>query len=620
MALTSQDKAFLDKQKAKGLSFDEAWANLSSVKEKMGLTGGSFMTRAASVAENAPGASMATVDKGTKVKENFSAIGKEDGQENFNPTLGESAKEVALNALVPGGSIGLDLLKGGVKGVASAVSGASSLGEKMINTVLPDAWNSEGGTLFSEGKGQTSGEMAKGSALLQTEGTTEKVGKFIGENVLPAVAGGVAGASAKVLGGGSKVAQGLLGFLGSSAGGTTGYTVGAKGDLPTAKELAAGAVIDAATLGALKFLPKVLSGGKGALSKTYDLAKNKGLSPMTVDAVESLAKNTSPQNAKTVFDGLVDQEVAYLKNPIKNPSALATTGKELFTDFTENLLPQKAAIGSELASQIGVADDLAQAAGGLTSKGVLESLTSGLGDIGVKATATGLDFSGSKVRFSEANQTMLSKVYQEIQKYVADGSFIPPSEKWTLSQALGDLVEYNAKLSSQVTGAGELPIIKLKGDLMADVKSSLEESGQAVDLFDQYKTYSDAIDSLNLRLGEGGEGGFSILKALQGEQKFGAEVREALQTMQDITGKDYFEMVRQALAAAEIAGNTQVKSLLATTSKAGLLEEIVRTGFMDKRAILNRLVEETPDVARGTLEKTVSALAKILGVELVAGE
>ena len=728
MALSPSEKIFVTKLKDAGYTPEQA---LESLKKQRQKKTGSFAGRL----------NLATQDVSPDIATKGEAITQATQDLNAAPDKTSVMDVVTGKKNIYGETIpeqgGLtDLAVGAAKGVASAVSGAAELGEKGLQAVTGIKPTYAGGA-------ETAGELVKESEALQAEGTDQKVGKFIGENVLPAMAGGIAGTSAKVLGGGSKVAQGLLGFLGSSAGGTAGYTVGAKGDLPSAKELATGAVIDAATLGTLKYFPKVFSGVKGAIGKVYDLAKNKGLSPMTVDAVESLAKNTSPENAKTIMDGLVEQEVAYMKDKISNPSTLMTTGKSIFKDFTEKLLPAKKEVGSKLASEVAslgevqskdalvqtfndalesigvkpqlidngvnlsalpegqVPDFLAQSSktGFALDSGIqgIENFSKGFGKFTkaipgldsldlpsaiskaeslyakspnktleeflskfgrfdetfqevfdaskytadeafdlVKNTASNVktsgltkgggtaqyvlspdSFKGSDIRFTADDQKALTKVYDDL---MAMGDNVTASDQWSLSKALNTLLDYNSKLASQVTKTGETPLVALKKKLTENIKSAFQSEGKDLSLFSKYAEYSDAIDALNTRLGEGGEGGFSILKALQGEQKFGQEVRNALDVMKGLTKQDYFQQVRNALAASEIAGNEQVKSLLATTSKAGLLEEIVRTGFMDKKAILNRLVEETPGVARETLEKTVSALAKILGVELVAGE
>ena len=80
MALSPQDKAYMDLQVKKGLTADEAWAKLQDVKKTKGLTGGSFMTRAASVAENAPTASPEIQSKATGVKEGFSQMNENIGE------------------------------------------------------------------------------------------------------------------------------------------------------------------------------------------------------------------------------------------------------------------------------------------------------------------------------------------------------------------------------------------------------------------------------------------------------------------------------------------------------------------------------------------------------------
>lgn len=593
--------------KAQGRSKEEMQVVYDAYKKRSIASSQSFLGKATQeVSKAAPN---------VPTQEKLAGVQKQLGDQTgiAAPSVPEPVKEKNpvdwTNALVPGGVRNLtNLAKGGLE----AASGAASLGEKGLQQI----------TGIGRG-GETAGEKLVDTGITEVpDDLGSKIQKGVGQYVLPTLAGGLSGASAGTalaakLGGG-KIAQGLLGFLGSSTGGTAAYSTADRGELPTGKELAVGAAIDAATLGTLKLMPKLSGGVKNVFSKMYNTYKNKGASEMTIETLEQLKK--SAPEAQAIMDSLVKQEKAYLKDTISNPSTLSSVGKDIFKDFTDTVVPQKQAIGKELASQVMEADNLAQAGGGLTSRGVLDSLSQGLEDIGVKVSDAGLDFGKSKIKFSDANQKMLTRVFDDIARNVDEGSFISPSEKWTLAQALGDLSEYNSKLASQTTGAGELPITQLKNTLMNDVKSSLEQSGQAVDLFDQYKNLSDAIDALNRRFGEGGEGGFSILKALQGEQKFGEEARKALDVMKDITGVDYVQQVKLALAAADIAGNQQVRSLLSTTSGKGAIAEVIKEGFLDKELLLKQLKEEIPDLSKEALEKTASAIVKILGLELVSGE
>lgn len=134
--LTEQDKAFLKAKTSGGMTYDQAWAKLSEIKQKKGLTGGSFMTRAASVAENAPTASPEIVEKAGGVKEGFSEMSQNIGEQSkideMKPSLGESA----LNVL--GGPV-----LGAVPEIASdAYQSAKTLGKgllKQAETAAPVA-------------------------------------------------------------------------------------------------------------------------------------------------------------------------------------------------------------------------------------------------------------------------------------------------------------------------------------------------------------------------------------------------------------------------------------------------------------------------------------------------
>lgn len=136
MALTAQDKAFLDKQKAKGLPFEEAWAKLSAVKKKLGLTGGTFATRAASFAESAtPRATESTLGKAEVVKNQ----GEDFGKVEPAPTQKIISLEGGLS-VNPGAPIQNFVNSGGkniLEGAKESAEGALGLAKDYLPAVQP---------------------------------------------------------------------------------------------------------------------------------------------------------------------------------------------------------------------------------------------------------------------------------------------------------------------------------------------------------------------------------------------------------------------------------------------------------------------------------------------------
>lgn len=572
MALSPQDRAYLDAQVQKGLSPQEAWSKFQSVKQKLGVTSSSGSEEATFEQKRPKSYGLGTV----------SAIGT-----------------------------------GGLQAAGKAAAFATSLGGLAKNPVSE---------FFSETADKMGEELPAANEAVtgvKAGGAVDKAGQFAGKAAvggsLAAFTGGpIRKAATSVLGKG--IGSTVAGTLAASPVETTAFTASSEGRLPTKEEVAAGAVIDAASLGVFSVLPKLASGTKNVFNKLYSAVKNKGASEMTVETINQL-RNSTPY-AKKIMEALVGQEELYMKDQISNPSVLSTVGKELFDDYTGELVPAKQAIGKEIADAVSSVDDYFPGRGivGMTTDGTITAFESGLKDIGVKVTDAGLDFSKSGVQFNEANQNALKKVYGSLLNYVDNKFAIPPSEKWAIAQSLDDLTEYNSKLASQTTSSVELPLIQLKKNLMNDVKAALEAGGQDVGLFKKYADLSTAVELLNKRFGEGGEGGFSILKAIRGEQKFGQEAKKALEIMKSVTGTNYLQQVKMALAAAELAGNEQVKSLLSTTSGKGAIAEVIKEGFLDKKLLLNRLGKEAPDLSKDVLEKAVAALAKTLGLELISGE
>lgn len=615
MALTEIDKKLIDKMLADGKTKEEIPGLLAKAKEKLGLSGGSFMTRAASAVELSPGATEGQKETATMVKEKFPEI---------NAAVSEQREREEAGSIGSQLSAAKDIGEGGALAVGNLAGFA--LGK-------PIEWIGEKtGSDFTERFGKNI-QTAASDILGEAKTDQEKLGRSIGQNILTTGLAIMNPVSGKLAGGGSSIAskftgskwlQGMAGRLAASPLDTAVFTAGMSGEAPTKGELGLGAFIDAMLPVGLQVLGKGKDVAKNFLGDIWNSVKYKNISPMAQDVYEKVINlGTSPEATKVKQDffEIIKKFKDNIKNPSKNLSPAEELGTDLFDTFQNKIIPTKQAIGQELAGQIAQMDTLATAGGGKTSAQILESFTSAMESIGVKIENGILNFKGpeSTIRFSDANQSMLKKVYDDLTRYVSEGSFMPASEKWAFSQSLDDLIEYNSKLGSQVTTKGEIPLTSLKADLMTDVKNSLEESGQAVDLFDQYATLSDAISTLNARFGDGGEGGRAILDAIFGKGKFGVEVRNALDTVKNYTGLDYGELMRMVKSAGEIAGDTTVKSLMAEiTNPKGLISKAADNAVFNKQTLIDRLEESikengTPlNLDRSTLDLIVTSTLKLL--------
>jgi len=100
MALTEMDKKLIDKMLADGKTKEEIPGLLAKVKEKLGLSGGSFMTRAASAVQTSPGATEGQKETATMVKENFPDINTAIEAESNKP-LWDKIRDTASLENIP---------------------------------------------------------------------------------------------------------------------------------------------------------------------------------------------------------------------------------------------------------------------------------------------------------------------------------------------------------------------------------------------------------------------------------------------------------------------------------------------------------------------------------------
>lgn len=141
MALTEIEKKLVDRMIADGKTKEEIPGLLAKAKEKLGLSGGSFMTRAASMVETAPKVSPELEQKATAVKEQFPQIDEnikaQSKIDEIKPSLGESvltavggpvlgaAPEILTDAYQSAKTLGGGLLKQAETAapIASAITG-----------------------------------------------------------------------------------------------------------------------------------------------------------------------------------------------------------------------------------------------------------------------------------------------------------------------------------------------------------------------------------------------------------------------------------------------------------------------------------------------------------------
>lgn len=264
MALTEIDKKLITKMLADGKTKEEIPGLLAKAKEKMGLSSGTFASRASAQATLAPNVSESTKQKAPELVQATEDLNAAPDKTSVMDVV--TGKKNIYGETIPEVPSMTGLAVGAAKGVASAVSGAAELGEKGLQAVTGIKPTYAGGA-------ETAGELVKESEALQAEGTDQKVGKFIGENVLPAILGSGAATGAVKMADVSGKTGTLLNFLASSGGGTAGYTVGGQGELPTVKELGVGMAVDLMTLGlgklATKIAPQIFRVGANPTGKNY---------------------------------------------------------------------------------------------------------------------------------------------------------------------------------------------------------------------------------------------------------------------------------------------------------------------------------------------------------------
>lgn len=310
----------LDGWKAEGKTKEQALVLLDKARAKLGLSGGSFMERASSMAQVAPTPPEATVEKAGLIKENMPEINQDIGEDS-------ARKEMMAKAMTPGF---LKPLPGIAQGLAKAASGGASLYEKGLQKVT-------GITPEYAGGAETAGEVVKESKALEADTTEEKVGQFIGEYVVPAVVGGgLASAAVKTAGLTGKTGV-LANFLASSTGGTAGYTVAGKGSLPTAKELGIGMAVDLMTLGlgkiATKLAPQVFRVGANPAGKNYIDIEDKASGAIgkyvgTKKQIVNQANDVITQASSKMDDLLKDSTAAYTRKDLAEGAIEAANALE----------------------------------------------------------------------------------------------------------------------------------------------------------------------------------------------------------------------------------------------------------------------------------------------------
>ena len=301
MALTEIDKKLITKMLADGKTKEEIPGLLAKAKEKMGLSSGTFASRASAQATLAPNVSESTKQKAPELvqatedlnaaPDKTSVMDVVTGKKNIygediqaaqdklsseSPILSSINKNAAV--LNP---VGMTKELG--KGVIKAGAGALSLAEKGLEKVG-----------IGEDTGETLGQKIQGSEMLQSDSALGKAASFVGQVAAPLVAAGPitgilrsAGATGLTglltkLGASEKTIKALAGVGGALAASpleTAAVTTGIKGELPSKGELGVGMVLDTVIPGYSAFKALRAKPLTEAVSNAIETGIVKGVKP-----------------------------------------------------------------------------------------------------------------------------------------------------------------------------------------------------------------------------------------------------------------------------------------------------------------------------------------------------
>lgn len=563
MALTDIEKQLIKKMIADGKTDAEIPALLAKAKEKLGL------------------------DTATTQAPQQSGLGQ------FMDTKAGLEKDVVTGALKGVGEFAKNFGLGAV-GLGDKANPVRADIEQKVDPYLETEGKLEGGV-------KTATEVASGLALgspltggLRAAGATQAANMGLG-----------------------KLGQAVAGNLAASPLETALVSESIQGEAPTGKELGIGAAIDAI----IPFASKGLEIGGNLLKKAGDLYKTGGVkfTPMTQDVIETVGK--SGDDVKRTFTEMSDQYGQYMKNQTELSSPMADVGNTAYKDFTENLVPEKQGIGKQIGDYVKKFSDETATGNAVDFSAVQKQFDDTLEGMNIKPIlnedtgAKSLDFSDSGIRFSDSTQKEINKVYSNLQSI---GNTASRGDAWYLYKSIDDLLGGLSPTATQITKSGEVPLISLKNTLKDKFLEGAPEDLSK--LYSQYSELSDAVNYLNKRFGDAGQGEYAIVKSLFGEQKYGEEVKKALKTLSKLTGVNYLELARMAKAAGEIAGDAQVESLLNLTSKKGLIDTIATEFLTDRNKVINQIKEQLNGkdikISQDKLETIVNAVLKTLNVTL----
>lgn len=563
--LTNQDKAYLKAQMDKGMSYDDAFKKLKSVKAKITPTATSSMS--------AP-------------------VKSEDTMANI---WGETGEKPNMNPL----AAPFDLAKGlGQSAISTIGAGAEALGKGISGLGAEKV----GGFLQEQGQA-----MQDEFSASQDASMAEKAGRIGGELAITGlglanpVSGGLRTLGAKgaqALGGG-KLAQLMAAGLVSSPVDTTIVSGAATGDLPTGEELATGAAIDVALPPAFD----LLKGSAKFLGDLYETYKTKGKSSLVVDVLKEV--KGSPEDAAQ-FMSMVEDYKAHAKNPAQLTSPLAKKGQEVLADYETLLIPKQKQVGEMLSQEARSSRLKADAA--TPYEKFKEYLKDIKVDLSQKFSKNGLELTEEEAtNLIAKSDSSAAQRAVDIEKAQMN-SYLEPYAK-IYKQAARNIQGFDGldwrsaieKTKSASSKTAQKFYDKFKGlDSAASEFKSMNPSfeGSTDDMFDQIKTFTKSATSKvkdGVKFTEDLDFGNSIIQFTKDDQNTLINVFHALKAKAEKGEKFSLEDIWNLARSLEAIGSAAGKNLASPVTDAALVP-----------------VKALDRFARETLEKHLSPKGKEL--------
>ena len=490
--LTNQDKAYLKAQMDKGLSYDDAFKLLKSVKAKVTAT----TTPTTATAENLTGTAWA---KDTPAPEGYKAKSNVWGETGL-------VKETFGDKVVGGVSdFAAQTGVGQIGNIGSVAEAGGKLLQK-ASDYFPSLWglgdaaawaaDKAGGWISEQGKslkedfgtrvptgvagkvGDVTADLAMGGLLLANP---------LSSGLRTIGAGGAAAA------GGGEVSQLVAAGLASSPLDTALIRGELTGELPTGYELLTNAAFDAA----FPILGALLTSGKGLASSLWETYKTAGQSPAVNHALK--VAEASPAKSKE-FRSMVEQYLEHAQRPVEVKSPLAIKAEEVINDYENVLVKEQRSVGSALSNE--VAKSQKQFAP-QTPYEMFKKFLQGI-DVGVEAKyykgADAIGEADALKLVDDSEEAMVKNALND--EMAATVSYLEPyakSYKQLIQRVKGfdglDLRSAVAKAKNTTSKVAQSFYERFKGlDGVVEEYKQVNPmfSGSTDDLFDEIKSYSKA--------------------------------------------------------------------------------------------------------------------------------